>query len=132
MDAARDSMREWLMRMTRLAALYCDSLRQPGNNSTARNEATLQGEGLRRAPRKLVAAVEALPDLAATRLNSYLKRVCDPSDAAAVGVGGEQRELVETASFDAKAELPDAKRNIESPRTLAAMATDGGGVALRR
>ena len=49
-----------------------------------------------------------------------------PTDAQEIEDAARGGLLVETLSFDAKADLPAAKKNIELAKDVAAMATDGG------
>ena len=49
-----------------------------------------------------------------------------PDDAQEIEEAARGGRLAETPSFDAKAELPPAKKNIELAKDVAAMATDGG------
>jgi hypothetical protein len=49
-----------------------------------------------------------------------------PTDAQEIDEAARGGQLVETPSFDAKAALPSAKKNIDVAKDVAAMATDGG------
>jgi hypothetical protein len=49
-----------------------------------------------------------------------------PNDVQEIEGAARGGQLVETPSFDAKADLPTAKKNVELAKDVAAMATDGG------
>jgi len=49
-----------------------------------------------------------------------------PTDAQEIEAAARGGQLNETSSFDAKADLPTAKKNIDLATDVAAMATDGG------
>lgn len=49
-----------------------------------------------------------------------------PNDAAEIERAAQAGEMPETPSFDAKADLPQPKRNADLAKDVAAMATDGG------
>jgi hypothetical protein len=51
-----------------------------------------------------------------------------PTTAAEIEDSARSGRLVETPSFDAKADLPTAKKNIDLATDVAAMATDGGAL----
>jgi len=51
-----------------------------------------------------------------------------PTDAADIERAAKARELEETPSFDAKAELPQPKKNVSLAIDVAAMSTDGGSL----
>src|SRR3954470_9501312 len=51
-----------------------------------------------------------------------------PNDAEDIERAARAGELPETPSFDAKADLPSAKKNADVAIDVAAMATDGGAL----